>query len=287
MDCSAARDWLLQAEWPGRLDDGPDGLAAHVVRCPDCQRLARRLEALELEHRARPLPTGAELARERFLAGLPSWSPPVSRRRHVRPRWALAAAAALLLASGVLWLLRPAAPAPTPDVVDQLIAWNLDLTGAPEPGDRQRLLDRQAEPLRQAVRQADLPEGDRDLAEALLQTGAVLAADADPMTQADRFDALADHLVALIDQATNKKDARRLRKLADYYRRIAVKGIDANLDRAGQEEPLKGERKKKRDRVLKQQEARAARLARLLERAPKAARKEIRRALGAESPDEK
>jgi hypothetical protein len=282
MDCPAARDWLLQAEWPGRLDDGPDGLAEHVVRCPACQRLVSRLARLEVEHRARALPTGAEQARDRILAALPAWPPP-SQRRLVRATWALAAAAGVL-AVGALWLAWPAST-PRGDVVDQLITWNLDLTGAPEASDRLQMHHRQAEPLRLAVRQADLSEGDRDLAEALLQTGAILAADADPMTQADRFDELADRLLALIDAATSKKDARQLHKLADYYRRIAEKGIDANLDRAGQEAPLKGERKKKRDRVRKQQAARAARLKRLLERAPESAREEIRRALGASAPD--
>jgi hypothetical protein len=247
--------------------------------CPACQRLARGLERLEAEHRAIPLPENAGQARDRFLAALPA----LSRRRSnrfLRPAWALAAAAVVLVAGAAVWLALPAPSTQQADVVDQLIAWNLDLTGSSEAGDRQQLHHRQAGPLREAVQQADLAEGDRDFAEALLQTGAVLAADADPMTQADRFNELADRLLALIDAATSKKDARRLHKLADYYRRIAEKGIDANLDRAGQEAPMKGWRKEKRDKVVKQQAARAAKLARLLERAPKAAREEIRRALG-------
>ena len=47
MDCRSARDWLLQAEDPCRLDDGPEGLAGHVVNCSVCRRQAHVLGRLE------------------------------------------------------------------------------------------------------------------------------------------------------------------------------------------------------------------------------------------------
>jgi hypothetical protein len=275
MDCRSARDWLLQAEDPCRLDDGPEGLAGHVVNCSLCRRQAHVLGRLEAGYRDQPLPAAADRAREAFLRRLPP-PVPVSTGRHwraVRSRWALAAAV-LLLAGSAVWLSLPSPEAVAkPDLVGQLIDWNLDLTRAADARDRQEA------GLRQAVRQADLPDDDRDLAEVLLQTGTRLAAAVDPMDQADHFNDLADKLVSMIDDATTKKDEQRLRQLADCYCRVAEDGIYANLERAGNDESLNPTSKKKKERVLKSEARRAARLRKLMDKLPKASQKQIRRAL--------
>ena len=63
MDCRTTRDWLLQADHPGRLDDGPGGLAGHVVGCGRCRRLAHVLARIEAEVRHEPVPPDADAAR--------------------------------------------------------------------------------------------------------------------------------------------------------------------------------------------------------------------------------
>jgi hypothetical protein len=272
MNCRSARDWLLQAEAPCRLDDGPGGLAGHVVGCSVCRRMVRVLGRIEAGYREQPLPAAADRAREALLRRLP---PPVpvavmSRWRFVRSRWALAAAV-LLLVGPIVWLSLPAPEAPpTRDLVDRLIDWNLDLARAADARDRQEA------GFRQAVEHAELPEDDRNLAEALLQTGTRLAVAADPMDQADQFNDLADRIVSMIDEATSKKDARRLRKLAECYRRVAEHGIRANLARAEEGPVLNARSKKKKERMLRAQDRREAQLHKLVEQLPRATRKEIR-----------
>jgi hypothetical protein len=280
MDCRATRDWLLQAEYPARLDDGPAGLAAHVAGCDACRRLLGELQRLEADYSALPLPASAEHARDAFLARMPIALALPPRRRFSKAIQVRAAAVLLLLVLGTtVWFLPPVPPGQQPqDLVEQLIDWNLDLADSSTADERQHLHDEQARPLRSAVEHAGLPAADRDLAETLLETGEFIATtQADPMTQADRFNDLADKLVALID-AANKKDAKRLLKLAGYYRRIADEGIEANLQRAEQND-AKGPTRKKRDKVLRRAADRADQLMRLLEDLPSATRKDVRRAL--------
>jgi hypothetical protein len=270
MDCSTTRDFLLQAEHPTRLEDVPPELAAHVETCPSCRRLADRLERFEQRYRDElPLATAK---------AIPAVSP--IRRPHTRwPLRRLAVAASILLAVGVLtWSLLPQAQA-APDVLERLIDWNLDLTQAQAPQERQRICNERAAELEAAIEQADLRTEDRDFAVALLDGGSWLAGNDDPAAEADHFNKLADELVAQIDAATTKKDAKRLRKLAVFYRRIARQGVHANLQRAEQSGVLDFQRKRKIERVILRDAERADKLLELLESAPNATRKEIRRAL--------
>jgi hypothetical protein len=282
MDCRAARDWLLQAERPEAWAADPAAPADHIQSCPRCRNLALELERLESDYRDQPLPAGCESAREAFIARLPISLPGNRPRRWFsRRRWAVAAAALLLVCSGAyLWWPEPSTPEPetAPDVVERLVDWNLALARSDDEAERRQVLDEEAPRLRTAVAEADLPDDDRELAESLLESGEFIAAQTDPMDQADRFDDLADKLVAQIDSATNKRDARRLKKLANCYRRIAELGIHANLDRL-EEEKLDPKRAKKLERILRREAARIDKLKRLLEWAPRASRKELRRAI--------
>src|SRR3974377_2011646 len=96
MDCRKTREWLLQGGEPRRRG-------------------------------------GREAPRERFRRRLP---PPVPRQatagrwHFVRSRWALAAAV-LLLARPIAWLsLLAPGTAETPDLVEQLVDWNIELAQA-------------------------------------------------------------------------------------------------------------------------------------------------------------
>ncbi len=279
MDCRTTRDWLLQAEDPRCLDDGPGGLAGHVVGCGRCRRLAHVLARIESDFRQQPVPAEAGAARQRFLRRLPPPVPVFSapgRWRFVRSRWALAAAV-LLLAAPIVWLSLPS-PQTTesPDLVERLIDWNFEVAQAAD------TREEQAAGLRQAMKQADLPDDDRHLAEALLESGTRIAAAPDPTDQADRFNELADQLMPLIDRARNKKDANRLRKLAEYYGRVERR-IQTNVERAGKAGTPSARSKKILEQVEKAKAQRQARLEQMIEQLPRGTQKEVRRALSAKS----
>jgi hypothetical protein len=282
MDCRAARDWLLQAESPGDWLTEPEGPAGHLRDCPRCRTLALDLQRLESDYRDHPLPAGWEQAREAFLARMPiPLSSAASPRRRRRRRWALAAAV-LFLVSGGVYLCWPESPPvgqePPADVVERLIDWNLALTHSEDPAGRRQTHDNEAPQLRSAVAEADLPDDDRDLAESLLASGEFIAVQTDPMDQVDRFNDLADKLLAQIDSATTRKDAKKLKRLANLYRRIAEQGIHANLDRL-EEGALNPQRAKKIERLMRRETDRANRLMVLLDQVPRASRKDLRQAL--------
>src|SRR5262249_28494131 len=155
--------------------------------------------------------------------------------------------------------------------------WNLELAQAKRES-RPRVYAERASDLRSAVRRADLPPPDRDLADSLLENGSWLAGEDDPAGAAGRFDDLAETLLAQLDAATTKKDAKRLKRLAKLYARLGERGIDASLRKAEKSGALNLERKRKLEKVIRRDAKRARKLAELLERAPDASRKEIRRA---------
>jgi hypothetical protein len=274
IDCQNARDWLLVTERPGQFNDAPPELRAHVISCAGCQRLASRLEGLEQRYRDELQTSTVEPPSNAFLVRLQA--PPARRRL----RW-LALAAMVLLAIGpTTWLLFPARrEAASVDVTEELVNWNLELTQSRTSQQRSRIYHERAADLEAAIETAKLPEEEHELAVALLDSGGWLVANAHPADEVDRFNDLADRLLTQLDFATTKKDARRIRKLARFYRRIAERGIQANLERAEQSGALDFQRQRKLERAILRDAERARKLAELLDRAPNASRKEIRRAL--------
>src|SRR5262245_20417853 len=130
MKCDKARDWLLRAETPAALSTAPQGVDEHVRACPECRRLLQKLVRLEEAWRALPSPPGLEAAQRRMLkksAAVPPRSLP--RGGGFRHIGAWAAAAAILIAAGVgIWFAVRPTPPPASNIIDQLIAWNLDLS---------------------------------------------------------------------------------------------------------------------------------------------------------------
>jgi hypothetical protein len=282
MDCQRAQDWLLQAEDP-RLERCPAEVADHLRRCPACGRLGAQLARLEQVWRQQPLPASAEPARAAFLKRFPARpSSPVPRRlllpRLTPPRWAVAAL--VLLTVGLsAWLLCPAPEVhASGDVVEQLIDWNLQLSEAPTPAERTRIYAQQAAAFKEGVQQAQLAEEERDLAEKLLDTGSWLVEHDDPLDEADRFDEVADRLVQRLQSAATRGDGTEVSRLARHYRRVAERGIDANLDKM-EETAVDGERQKQLDRLVQRDDGRAEALEGMLNHAPHAAHKDIRGAL--------
>jgi hypothetical protein len=101
--CAQVQQALLEAPRPG--DPLPAGLQAHLQECAGCQRLRSQLLLLDdvAREQAPELPDGFELALQRRLnesAAKRDGAAAPARRRWI----AFAAAAALLLSVGALWL---------------------------------------------------------------------------------------------------------------------------------------------------------------------------------------
>jgi len=278
MDCPEARDWLLLSEAPADPADVPPAVAAHVRACPACGDLGRALDRIERQWRDQPVPSLADAGRAAFLARLAAQpAPSPVRRRFAAPRWALVAAVLLALGT-VAWLIVPSEARASADLIDRLIDWNLDLAAADAGPGRAELAGRAAA-LQSDLGRAALSPADRELAERLLETGSWLAANDDPVGVAERFDAVADQLLDRIQAATAAGEKKRADRLARQYRRVLERGIDPSVRRVLASPALNFEHQRRIERVLLSDAGRLDALAALLEKAPDASRKEIRRAL--------
>src|SRR5262249_21631097 len=168
----------------------------------------------------------------------------------------------------------------SPDLVGQLIEWNLDLSQAESADERSQIFADQAAKLKAALQKTNLPPEDRELAETLWENGAWLAENEDPLAEADRFTAVADRLVEMMHTANKKGNNRALKRFAPHYGQVAENGIDANLEKIRASGVLDGERNRNLERIVRRNEKRRQALAELLERTPDASRKEIDQALG-------
>jgi hypothetical protein len=202
----------------------------------------------------------------------------VSSWRVTRTR-GIAAALLFLAASVALFLVWHAPEAhATSDVVQRLIDWNLDLTQARSPDDRNRIYDEQAANLKTTLASAELPAEDRKLAQTLLDNSAWLATNVDPAAEADRFDAIAEKLVTQMDEATTARDEKRIVQLADAYRRLTEVGVDANLALAAASNPTDPLKKQKLAHTFLRHSTRTSQVTEIIERNPERSRKLIHRA---------
>jgi hypothetical protein len=292
MNCQHAQDWLLQADHPRQLEEAPADVSGHVRTCADCQRLADRLERLEERWREEPVPASAERVRDDFLLRLPSGAAPATlplrqRRFLTRPRWLLAATVLLALLAGS-WLLMPAPQVrANSDLVDRLLDWNEQISEAQTPAERARLHAEQVEQLKADLQKPGLSEGDRALAEKLLETADWLTKHTDPVEEAERFNALADQVLDRLHAATRRGDEKAMERMARHYRRIAEHGIEGNLERAHSAPAPDPERNKRLERLLQRDAQRLKNLDAILEQMPDASRKEIRKALHQQKRHEK
>jgi len=166
-----------------------------------------------------------------------------------------------------------------PEVVEQLVGWNLEIAQAETPAERQAIYDTQAVSMQGLLMNPKLSQEDRELARTLVETGAWLTNNNDPMAEAERFGEIADILLARLDSATVAKDNRRITKYADSYRRLTEVGVTGNLERAIAIGPPDPKRKPKLDRLIAGDAGRAKKLEELLDRHPDASWKAIHRAL--------
>jgi hypothetical protein len=121
----------------------------------------------------------------------------------------------------------------TPAVVlDDVIAWNLELTSAPSLEARDRLYVEGNERLRKRIRQARFDAEERKLAEELLENGVWLAKHMDPLDEAERFGQVQAKLLRSIQTAAHRGQTQRVVRLCRQYVGVAQKGIGANVARA-------------------------------------------------------
>jgi hypothetical protein len=274
MKCDKAKDWLLQAETPAALSTAPREVDEHVRACPECRRLLQKLVRLEEDWRALPSPPGLEAAQWRMLKKAAAVPPRLlPRRSGFRYVGAWAAAAAILIAAGIgIWFAIKPNPPPKSNVIDQLIAWNLDLSQVRDKNERQRLFQARLDSIKTEVQSSPLGDEEKQLAGKLLDTAAWLTENDDPLDEADRFSELADEMVERLQAAPNA-DAGQLAK---RYTDMAKTGINANLERLPK---VPADRALKLEKLIQHEQKRAEQLSATLKQAPAAARPELRNAL--------
>lgn len=262
MNCEEVQTLLLQSE----TSKAPDGVfvrfsgdaavlvAEHVTRCVACSQLARKLRRLDETVRSLPMPPGTLDARLRFEARLREMdliapAPPhrsaqlPTKRRHLVRKSSLlwriadsrltAAALLLLVIGGGIWgyqtRLRQVAAAE--EAIDKLVEWNLSLAQSDSPVERRQLYAASPTAVKQPAILAPLDAGDRQQADALIENGAFLVGNTDPLAEADHFSHLTDLMVSNIELASHKS-AEVIEHLNQNYLAVVNRGIQKNLDRA-------------------------------------------------------
>lgn len=279
MTCDAARDRLLTSDDPARPDSE---VAEHLSGCTACRAVAAELAGLERAVRAYPTPPSVLARRDAFVSDLPSSFPRPVRVRHIAAAFAALAACVVVAVAAVaaVAVLRPARPdTPTiaqtePTVVEDLVEWNLKLSEADEPADREKLVRDRMPNLQAAVELAPLSADDRVLADQLLAQGRKLGTAADPVDEAEAFHLLADTLLVKLD--TSADDPARSVTLAKMYTEVVDRGVDRNLDRA-ERQALRAEKQARVQELRKAKRKQAARAAAVAERIPEPARQQMKR----------
>ena len=275
--CERVQEWLLRAEAPGRLADAPDGVTIHVRTCPGCQQLIRRLERLERRWRDDPLPTSVHASRDAFLQRLkPAVQTRPAYRRWLAPASWTVAASLLLLIGLSAWLLSgtPRAHADS-DVIAQLVDWNLELSEA-NAEERPQLFARKAETLKADLARSQLSGEDRAFAQTLMENGAWLAANEEPLEEAERFNTVADQLLARVETTANRSDGAAER-LARQFEQVATRGVDAKLDQVTVADDQK--KQAKLEKIQNRDARRLQELERLRDKAPVLTKNELKKIL--------
>ena len=319
MNCEQAQQELLQCEDPRRAPRGDTQLAQHMRSCAGCRAVARKLVALEQAVWVLPVPESLDSARTVFLERLVrqpvTLRPrPLALRGRALRTWTAAAALVLAAVGLGTWLLtqrgdeRPVTSGPSDqqphraitdvasdtttiadepgddepsELLDRLIAWNLDLTEAALPSERDRVYVSQAAVLKKALEQEPLADLDRSLAEKLLETGALLARNDDPVIAADLLDDVADELLDRLNSAAGSDDVQAINRFGKRLSRVAEQGINAKLDRAEATTKLTPDHQRRLEKIHQRSGKRVQVLTNVVNRAPPKSQKQVRRAMEA------
>lgn len=268
MDARSQLDQLLAALCDGHADAGAgERLCALLHAHPEWQD--EYLAHLEVHALLQWRGGLAQPAAEPGQTVPASISDRMSRRR-------LAIALAFTAACvAFFFFLQPPAAQATAELLEQLVELNVGIAEAATPGERTRILAEQGEPLRVKLAAAPMNADDRKLAELLLENGAWLVENRDPVAVADRFGAIADQLVARMDAATAARDDDRMDMLVKSFERLTTAGIEPNLHRAAKTAPA--DRLHQVTQHQLRQAGRNHKVAEIIERNPDEMRKTIRR----------
>jgi hypothetical protein len=269
MHCSAARDWLLMADDVSRPTAE---VSAHLADCPACQKLVAELTSIESAVLAIPTPEIAIAGRDAFLAQIAPTPRPRRRRGDRRLVTALAVlAASLVIGIGLAAWMQPrpkdsgtgqqAVAQAKPAVVEELVEWNLKLSEAEVPTERQNLVRERLPQLQAKLQTSNLTTEDRAFAEQLLVHAQRMGEAADPVDEAEAFHGLADTLLVRLDTMVDDPD--RSEFYAKLYSQVRDRGVEANLDRAERlaQKAEKQVRVQNLQKAKNKQEAKAAALA--------------------------
>jgi hypothetical protein len=208
---------------------------------------------------------------------------PTQRPRRWHSNWVRAAAMFCLGAGMCVVLILLFTPSTQhengPEIVEQLVSWNLEISQAQTPAERQMIHDTQAVSMRGLMNNSQLSDEDRELAQTLVDTGSWLTNNSDPMAEAERFGEIADKLLLRLDSATAANDSHQMTKIADTYRRLTEVGVSVNLERAMATPSIDPKHKHKLDHLIAGDDGRAKKLEELLEHHPDPSWKAIHRAL--------
>lgn len=282
MTCDLIRDWLLNADNPADLANAPCDVAEHVTGCAGCLHLQQDLLNLEQRWRGLPLPAQAEKSKTSFLVQLQN--PPTQSRLAAKPRrwrtlvrWGAVASLFLLLGGVLFFWPTPQVVEAHPDVLDDLIEWNLQMTEAPTPAERKALYRERNETLRKALRLAKLNQQEHELGESLLDNGAWMADNEDPIEELSRYHLVADRLLERVHLSS--ADANQSDRFAKQFRKINERGIDAAIERIKPEKFTDPEHHVKFNKLMREDVERAERVKKLIEKAPDLTRKELKKAM--------
>jgi hypothetical protein len=292
MNCERAQEAILLSDKPAEILSAADSeLGRHVAACAVCQAFLQRLARVEAMAGRLGLPANSEAARAEVLANINQRMRMPERRLLLRPMWINAVAAVLVVGIGVgIWIqktyLTPSQQqqvAQGPAVMDQLLDWDLALADAQAPQERQDLYSAQAATLQTAVQTASLNDEDRRFATTLLENGAWLSRNHDPVERTEKFCDLADLLVGRMDTAAAANDEQTVQRLGKHYGRVQ-KGIGANLARINANAfvaptGVAAKRAERLERIAKRQEEAERRLAVLAEKSPVKAQRALKRML--------
>ncbi len=246
MNCTHAHDDIFALENLA-ADSLPADLTGHLASCADCRQLVANIREMEAAARALPVPAAASEAKQTFLQQLTeskvvrqttpaelhlSFATRILKltSRLRQPRFALAAAASILLLIGLAgWLLMGHyAAGPADSVVDRLVDWNVDLADA-APAERTQIFQGQADALRQTLASAALPADEQELGAKLLDNGIWLSRNSDPLIGAERFSDVADLLLTRLKSASAKNDPKSVARLSRHLGKVKNGALDPQL----------------------------------------------------------
>jgi hypothetical protein len=289
MNCERAQHWILAVALPGELARAPREIGDHIRQCDSCQQLIQRVARLEENWRQQPVPASAERSQTIFLQRLAEAPEPIIRqpelaRRNLRlARWMVAACVVALVGLSVgvgVFSTSSVSRAESPDVIDRMIDWNLQMSEASTLQDRQRLFAEHAETFKADLATATLSDSDRAFADNLMETGTWLASNDEPVEEAVKLNTLADQIVTRAQVSGKPMDEKKTARFVQQYQKVAL-NIEAKIEKAEAAvianptaNPI--EQAKKLEKIEARENKRLETLAKLQEKMPEASKKEIK-----------